>query len=220
MNRLKLLCTIIVAITVPVLIITLSQNLIFRLPDAYLFYFNDSQVVDGLYTSLSNTEMADALADFMNSFHPENFQIEEDTGYDKLGIFDARDSYNMMILKGALDVSAALGIIAAILTIAIYIYFIKNDEKKMLRTAFKPGIAIAFGLIAVQFMGFYSDGMRGGLFKILGMRTLVEASKLQMIMGDDFWRMLAVFITAIAVAVSGVLWYIHYRLTRPPRIFY
>ena len=220
MGRFKFLCSIIVVIMVPVLIITLSHNIIFRLPDMYLFYFNDSQAVDGLYTSLSNSEMADALADFMNSFRPETFQVEEDTGYDKLGIFDTRDSYNMLVLKGALDVSMALCIVAGILLIAIYVYFIKNDEKKMLRSAFKPALAIGAVLTAAQFCAFRFEHMRMGLFRILGMRTLAESSKLAAIMGDDFWSMFAVFVTAAAVVIIGLVWYIHYRLTRPPRIFY
>jgi hypothetical protein len=219
-SRFKLLCSIIVVITVPVLIVTLSQNIVFRSSDIYLFYFNDSQVVDKINTSLSNGEMADGLASFMNSFRPEVFQIEEDTGYDLLGIFDARDSYNMLLLKGVLDISMALCAISAILTTAIYVYFIRNDEKKILRNAFKPAIAIGGILTIVQFAVFYFSDIRNSLFRGLGMRTLSTTSKLAIILCDDFWSMLAIFVTGLAIIVAGVVMYLHYRLTRPPRIFY
>ena len=91
MGRFKYICSIVLIISVPIMLITLSLNIVFRLPDGYLFYFNDSQVLDKLYTSLTNSEMASAIAEFMNKINPSEFQVEEFTGYDKLGIFDAGD---------------------------------------------------------------------------------------------------------------------------------
>ena len=72
------------------------------------FYFNDSGAVDRIYTGLSNSEMADGIADFMNSWRPQEFQIYEDTGYDLPGIFTEEESDSMMLVKKWLDISLAL----------------------------------------------------------------------------------------------------------------
>ncbi len=220
MGRFKTLSSIIIVIMIPVLVITLSLNIGFRLPDVYLFYFNDSRVVDGLYTSLSSTEMADALADFMNSFRPEEFQVMEDTGYDQLGIFDGRDSYNMLMLKSVIDITSMLCVVALILLVIIYAVNIKNDEKKVLRIAFWPAAGLTVILSGLLFMAVHLENIREGLFRLIGMRTWADGSKLAELLSGDFWGMMAIFLLAISLILTGLVAYLHYRLTRPPRIFY
>ena len=99
MGKFKIPYQLILLITVPVLIVSLSLAAPFRMPDVYNFYFNDSQVTNLLYTEYTNSEIADVIADFMGSFNPEEFQIYEDTGYDMQGIFSDEDSSNMLNLK-------------------------------------------------------------------------------------------------------------------------
>lgn len=222
MGRLKRISSIILVILIPLLILTLSQNIIFRTPDAYLFHFNDSQCVDRLYVSLTNSDMADALASFMNTFfpYPEEFQVEDNTGYDWIGIFDSRDSYNMLILKRAVDISGIICIVSLILIVAIYAVMIRDQEKKTLRNSFMVGAVFSLILTVVQTVVFSAAGLRDSLFRLIGMRTPAEDSNLEIIMGDDFWGIMSVFLTGITVIVFGVVFYIHYRLTRPPRLFY
>ena len=220
MGRFKFICSIIVVITVPIVIITLSQNIIFRLPDVYLFYFNDSQVIDNIYTSLTNSEMADGIAGFFNSFHPSEFQIYEDTGYDLQGIFDSGDSYNMLILKRALDICGILGIVALILTVAVYIFFLKEDEKKLLRNSFRISTGISVLLIAAQAVLMAVSQFRDGVCRLMGLRTLSDSSNLAIILGEDFWDMAGYFVTGMALIVLLIAIYTNYRLTKPPRIFY
>ena len=220
MDRFKFICSIILVITVPIVIITLSQNIIFRLPDVYLFYFNDSQVVGSIYTSLTGSEIADGIAGFFNSFRPAEFQIYEDTGYDLQGIFDSGDSYNMLILKRGLDVSCILGVAALIFTVAIYIFFLKKEEKKTLRKTFRISLGISVVLIFAQAVVMSADNLRAVTCKLLGLRTLAEDSNLLAILGGDFWNMAVYFITGMAVIVLLLVTYANYRLTKPPRIFY
>lgn len=209
-----------VVILIPILVLTLGQNLVFRLPDAYLYHFNESQCVDRLYISTSNSQMADAIAEYMNSFDGELFQVEEDTGYDKIGIFDSRDSYNMAVLKRMVNMSGILTIVSAVLLGAIYFMFIGNDEKETLRKLFRVGAGITLGLIPIQSILTVTPAVRNGIFRFYGMRSFGEKSNLMIIMGDDFWSVFMWFLTGLTLIVLAVTWYIHYRATRPPRIFY
>ena len=99
MKAFRMLCSILVIFTTALFVTTAAQNLILRTSDVYLFYFNDSGAVNRVYTSLSNSEMADGIADFMNSWRPKEFQVYEDTGYDLQGIFTEAESDNMMLIK-------------------------------------------------------------------------------------------------------------------------
>lgn len=219
-SRFKMICSVVLVISVVMVTVCLGQSVIFRTPDAYQFYFNDSQCVDRLYTSLTSSEMADEIASFMNSFRPEEFQVNDNTGYDELPIFDSRDSYNMMVLKKTVDISGIFCVVGLILMVAVYIWFLREDEKKLLRRAHLIGAGISLSVIAVQAAVMSAPGLRTSWYRLWGMRAAAADSRLAMIMGDAFWSSFTVFLTGMCLIILLVLTYINYRITRPPRIFF
>lgn len=219
-SRFKMICSVVLVISVVMVTVCLGQSVIFRTPDAYQFYFNDSQCVDRLYTSLTSSEMADEIASFMNSFRPEEFQVNDNTGYDELPIFDSRDSYNMMVLKKTVDISGIFCVVGLILMVAVYIWFLQEDEKKLLRRAHLIGAGISLAVIAVQAAVMSAPGLRTSWYRLWGMRAAAADSRLAMIMGDAFWSSFTVFLTGMCLIILLVLTYINYRITRPPRIFF
>lgn len=219
-SRFKMICSVVLVISVVMVTVCLGQSVIFRTPDAYQFYFNDSQCVDRLYTSLTSSEMADEIASFMNSFRPEEFQVNDNTGYDELPIFDSRDSYNMVVLKKTVDISGIFCVVGLILMVAVYIWFLREDEKKLLRRAHLIGAGISLAVIAVQAAVMSAPGLRTSWYRLWGMRAAAADSRLAMIMGDAFWSSFTVFLTGMCLIILLVLTYINYRITRPPRIFF
>ena len=215
-----MICSVVLVISVVMVTVCLGQSVIFRTPDAYQFYFNDSQCVDRLYTSLTSSEMADEIASFMNSFRPEEFQVNDNTGYDELPIFDSRDSYNMMVLKKTVDISGIFCVVGLILMVAVYIWFLREDEKKLLRRAHLIGAGISLAVIAVQAAVMSAPGLRTSWYRLWGMRAAAADSRLAMIRGDAFWSSFTVFLTGMCLIILLVLTYINYRITRPPRIFF
>ena len=219
-SRFKMICSVVLVISVVMVTVCLGQSVIFRTPDAYQFYFNDSQCVDRLYTSLTSSEMADEIASFMNSFRPEEFQVNDNTGYDELPIFDSRDSYNMVVLKKTVDISGIFCVVGLILMVAVYIWVLREDEKKLLRRAHLIGAGISLAVIAVQAAVMSAPGLRTSWYRLWGMRAAAADSRLAMIMGDAFWSSFTVFLTGMCLIILLVLTYINYRITRPPRIFF
>ena len=137
MKKFNYVCSFLVVITLSLFMITLGQNIAARTSGTYLYYFNDTRVVESLYTSHTNSQMADDIAGFINSWRPEEFQVYENTGYDLQGIFSTEDSDNMLAAKRALDISLIVCIVCLIITAAIYVYFLKNDFKLALRKRIK-----------------------------------------------------------------------------------
>ena len=90
----------------------------------------------------------------------------------------------------------------------------------MLRTSFVIGAVIAGILTIVQAIVLPAASLREWLFTVIGVRPFYEDSALSMILTDDFWSMITVFLTGISFIIMGIVTYIQYRLTRPPRIFY
>ena len=134
MKAFRMLCSILVIFTTALCVTTAAQNLTLRTSDVYLFYFNDSGAVNRVYTSLSNSEMADGIADFMNSWRPKEFQVYEDTGYDLQGIFTEAESDNMMLIKKWLDISLTICLLSLIVSAAICVWLLRSGYKKLMRS--------------------------------------------------------------------------------------
>lgn len=220
MKKFNMLCSVLVIFTAAIFVVTLAQNIVFRTADIYLFYFNDSRAVDQIYTTLDNSEMADEIAAFMNSWNPEEFQVYEDTGYDLQGIFTEDESKNMLIVKKWLDCSAAIMVVSLILTAAIYTYFLKNDYKKALRDRYKISIGLIPAAIVVTAALTITNGGRQWIFEKMQLVELPEDSSLIHLVGADYLSMATVFYIAIGMVIFAVATWLVFRLTRPPRIFY
>lgn len=220
MKKFNMLCSVLVIFTAAIFVVTLAQNIVFRTADIYLFYFNDSRAVDQIYTTLDNSEMADEIAAFMNSWNPEEFQVYEDTGYDLQGIFTEDESKNMLIVKKWLDCSAAIMVVSLILTAAIYTYFLKNDYKKALRDRYKISIGLIPAAIVVTAALTITNGGRQWIFEKMQLVELPEDSSLIHLIGADYLSMATVFYIAIGMVIFAVATWLVFRLTRPPRIFY
>ena len=219
MKALRMICSILVVFTTAICMITAAQNLTLRTADVYLFYFNDSGAVDRIYTGLSNSEMADGIADFMNSWRPQEFQIYEDTGYDLQGIFTEEESDSMMLVKKWLDISLALCIVSLIISVAIDIWMVQSDHLKLMRNRTYATIAISCILSVGTFAFVSTHNGRLWLAEKIGLVLPEETTTLSILLGDGFISMANTFFIIFAILLLVLIGYILLRLTRPPRIF-
>lgn len=220
MKKFNIACSIVVIFTIAIFLITASQNFVVRSAEVYSFYFNDSGAVSKLYTGLSTSEVADGIAGFMNSWHPSEFQIYEDTGYDMQGIFTEDEGANMMQVKKWVDIGTILCIVSLILTVAIYWHLIKSDEKAMLRRSFRIAMGFSLAAAAGEVIVLLSHQGRAWLANFMGLIPLPEDSQLLIVLGPEFLSMATGFLVLITVILFTVCAYLNYRLTKPPRIFY
>lgn len=220
MKKFNFFCSLVVVLTMTISIIAIAQNMTLRTTAPYTFYFNDTYVVSSVSSEYVNSEMSDMIAGFFNSWNPEEFQIYEDTGYDIEGIFDKKDNHNMLALKRALDISLVLAIISLIITIAIYIYFIRNDFKPVLRNRFKVSAVLASVLLIIEMFLLNTDKGIASLMKMLGMRALEEDSNLATLLGEGFISLADNFLFGFTVIVFIAAAYVTHILTKPPKIFF
>ena len=203
-----------------VCIIAFAQNITLRTSAAYTFYFNDTYVVESVSTEYVNSEMSDMIAKFFNSWNPEEFQIYEDTGYDIEGIFDEKDSHNMLAIKRALDISFIIGLICFIITVAIYRYFLKNDHKAILRKRFKISAVLVIAALAAEMVLLNTKKGMTLISDTLGLVKLEADSNLLTLLGGDFIGLADNFLLGITIALFLGVTYIVHVLTKPPKIFF
>lgn len=214
------ICSIIVIFTTAALILTFSQNLLFRSAEVYGFYFNDSRAVSKIYTNLTSSEMADEIAGFMGSFRPEKFEVLEDTGYDMENVFNEEESVNMMAAKRLLDISGIIFIISLIVTVSIYVYFYRDGKKKVLSDMFKISMGLVVAGVAAETALMATNGGRSWISERMGLLKLGEDSQITVLLGADFLNMAAIFLVGLTLIVLAVCTYVNHIVTKPPRIFY
>lgn len=220
MKKFNFFCSLVVVLTLTISIIAIAQNITLRTTAPYTFYFNDTYVVSDVSSEYVNSEMSDMIAGFFNSWNPEEFQIYEDTGYDIEGLFDEKDNYNMLTIKKALDISLVFAITSLIISIAIYVYFIKNDFKPVLRNRFKASAVLTAVLLTIEMFLFNTKSGLAFVAKTLGLKALEEDSNLALLLGEGFVSLADNFLFGFTVFVFLVVAYVTHILTKPPRIFF
>lgn len=219
-KKFNIFCSLVVVLTLTISIIAIAQNITLRTTAPYTFYFNDTYVVSQVSSEYVNSEMSGMIADFFNSWNPEEFQIYEDTGYDIEGIFDEKDNHNMLTIKRAMDISLVLAIVSLIVTIAIYVYFLKNDYKAVLRNRFKTSAIICAVILVCEMFLLNTEKGIAIISKTLGLKMLEADSNLATLLGDGFIALADNFLFGFTIFVFLVAGYITHMLTKPPRIFF
>lgn len=214
------ICSIVLIFAVSAFIVCFAQNVIFRTSGVYGFYFNDSRVVDGIYTSLSNNEMADEIASFMCSWRPEKFEVLEFTGYDHENVFSEEDSHIMIKFKRILDMSGVVCIVGFILTASIYVYFMKTDNKRILAKSYKASLLLTIAAIVGETLLMVTNNGRTKFLEFFDMTGLPEESQLLEILDGNFVTMSAFFLVGLTVIITVFITYVTLIITRPPRMFY
>ena len=220
MRKFNYICSFIVILTMSLFIVTLGQNIVMRTSGTYLYHFNDTRVVNNIYTDYTNSEMAEEMADFMNSWRPKEFQIYEDTGYDLEGIFDEKDGQNMMAVKHFMDMSFVVCVVSLIISMAIYGYFLKNDFKLVLRNRFKFTAILTLVVLAGEAVLLYTQVGVKWMSAFIGLNSLSEDSALEIILGGNFVPLAATFLMIYTLVIFAAVSYLTWVLTKPPRIFY
>jgi len=219
-KKFNFFCSLIVILTMTVCIIGIAQNITLRTTATYTFHFNDTYVVSDVSSEYANAEMSNMLANFFNSWNPKEFQIYEDTGYDIEGIFDAKDGYNMMTIKRALDISLIAVIVSLVITVSIYYYFLKHDYKPVLRNRFKVSAGLSVIILVGEMILLNTEKGLGFMSKTLGLKILEDDSNLLTLLGGDFIDIASGFLFGFTVLVFLFAGYITHVLTKPPRIFF
>lgn len=220
MRKFNFFCSLLIVVSLAVFIVTLAQNITVRTSSTYTFYFNDTRVVDRIASEYTNSEMSDEICGFVNSWRPKEFQIKEDTGYDLEGIFDKADSDNMLAAKKAADISFLLCIVSGIITVSIYVYFLKNDFKLVLRKRLKVSLALTAILLIAEMALIHTGKGLSWLKSMVGVGSLGEHSALNILLGGDFIGMAGNFLLVYTLILSLAVLYLTLVLTKPPRIFH
>lgn len=220
MHKFNYILSFVLAITLPLMILILSSNLILRTSEVYVYHFNDSQVVREFPYNVEERDVAKAISSYWSSINPDSFQVYEDNGKYKDPVFEEKEQVVMYKARKLINLHLLAGLLLMIVSLAIYIYLLKRNFRATLRNQYKFSGVFAAVLIIAQIVLLSTKSFRVWAYDYFIGIDLGKESNLILILGDPFFRTFLIFTTVLGAALLGVITYLNIILTKPERLFY
>ena len=122
--------------------------------------------------------------------------------------------------KKILTISAIIGMLFFIISIAGYVYLLKNGSKSKLKRASNFAIFLAVAMQIVMAIILNVDAIKKAVYNLFIGVNPGKESLLAELVGSPFEVVVCVFATIIMAILIGVFVYINKKLIKDDRIFY
>ena len=218
MKVVNIFCSVILAITLPVVSICGGFNLAGRLPDLYSYEMKATEVLN----SISIEENEDQMGAFFSSFmtgKQETFQLTYLFGENTDNLFLAEEQGTMERYKAVLDHSLVIGGIALLLALIAYFLIYKQNLKPLLRSSLIRGIPVYLVLAGSLGTAVLVGTFRERILSYLFPYEIKSFMVLPQLIPESFFVhlfLVAIFISAVTMIF---IWYFTWKITKPRRIF-
>lgn len=126
-------------ITIPLMIICLTSNLVLRISDTYQYNLRATQSVSQTGRMISEEKVIELFEDFMMG-KTDDFALMEEVQYQPENVFSPQDQKAMTNLRQALNIILIVGAVNSLLTILIYFFLIRWRKKEIHMQNYKRSI--------------------------------------------------------------------------------
>lgn len=210
---------IIIAVSIPVVSILSAFNVVFRLPDIYVYEFNRNQIAAEIDLGISDEELGQFFSEFMKG-KEDDFDLFTEYRDREQAVFGTVEQINMENARRLLNDSLYVIGGTVFLAILSYFIFLLKKKKQELRIAFKSGI-FAFAIMLILFYAvFYIDQSRAFLYRQIFINPFGADDVLPLMLSEQFAQMSMLAVSAVALVILVILTSITWRLTKPRRMFW
>lgn len=217
MKIVNIICSVILAITLPVVSICGGFNLAGRLPDLYSYEMKATEALN----SISIEENEDQMGAFFSSYmtgKQETFQLTYLFGENTDNLFLSEEQGTMQRYKGVLDYSLVIGGIALILALIAYFLIYKQNLKPLLRTSLIRGIPVYLAL-GGSLLAAITVGVRPWILQYLFPYEIKEFMVLPRLLPESYFLHLFLVSLFISLIIMSFIGYFTWKITKPRRIF-
>lgn len=203
------------AVGLPLLSLSLSMNIVLRMPDVYEYNFKATENLADIGIEKSDEEMGRRISDFMLMKRDSLSDTEED-GQFKLS---EPETEKLLRWRGVVNGTAVMALLSVVISVAAIVFFKKKELDEELRRQLKKGIYLYlyFGLL---YCGIYIVLSKAG-YPVHQLLTgsIPSETVLKQLMGPALVRVLYFAVAIVATVIMGILAYIVKSITKPKRIF-
>lgn len=220
MRRIKVICYVLLAIAFPLTVIILSGNVALRVPETYVFYFNDSQAADRVSSQITAANFGDEIAGYFNSLHDGGFQVYEDNGPYSDPLFTDDEVLVMAQARKLMMSGVVVSLAGLACVIVCYTVLRRRTEKRRLRTFGCIIVPVTAVLDALLCHALTRPDFRAALYRSFIGIGLGKDSSLRRLLGSPFQNTFMMFAGIIAAVLLLLALYAVIRSTREERMFY
>ncbi|MCR4712313.1 MAG: DUF1461 domain-containing protein [Clostridia bacterium] len=218
MERFRLTWHVLLLISLPLAILFLSSNIALRMPEMYVYHFNDSQVTSWLSVDAGSREFAEAITSYLNGFGDEEFQMYEQNGTYRDPLFDVDESNMMARIKSVLTAETIAAALFTVVTVISYA-FLYQSGKRALRRSGLMAICIGVVLQVLQILAIHTKPTRNLLYDTFIGFDLHDEALLATLLRSPFEKTYLIFASVLGFAMLMVFTYFHLFMTKEKRLF-
>ncbi len=221
MQKISIVFSVLLTVTIPAAILLLSFNFALRLPQTYEFYFTDSLAISKAGLNIEIQDMSDEIGSYLSSVKEPTFQIYEKNGSYNDPVFSKKDREAMKRIRDFLFKELIAGLIFLAFSILVYEFglFVKVEE--WLRVEAYIASWITGILLAVESVLMAATSFPQWLYnRFIGV-DLGKSSSLKLLMTQNFSKTYIIFSLVIGVVMLIVFIYLNAVRTKPrTTVFY
>lgn len=215
-NRILLM---IIAICIPAVTVIGAFNIVFRLPDLYVYEFNKKQVAREINLGMKDDDLGRFFSDFMKGKEKE-FDLFADYHDREQTVFSTVEQINMENARALLNHSLYVLGAAALLAVLSYWILLAKKKKYELRLAFKGGILVFIGMLIAIFAAFFFDPSREFFYRQIFIRPFGTDDILPLMLTGQFAQLGLLAVSAVGLILLVIVASVTWRLTKPRRMFW
>ncbi|MEG0291887.1 MAG: DUF1461 domain-containing protein [Anaerovoracaceae bacterium] len=205
-------------IILPIMVVTLATNFVFRSEAFYSFHFAKTEVVKEIPFSITQEDLSKTFADYMQH-KSSTFQLVEKTEYMPQKLFNDRDGNIMATIRMILDVGLVFSMIFLIGALSIFAFLIRKGEKQLIYGRFLDSLTFFGALLLVNLAINLIVPVRELIFRMLFGVRFPPGDVLIQIFQTKFSLYLAGWELVASVVIMGVIGYFVHLLASRRKMF-
>lgn len=210
---------IVLAVLIPVSCILGAANIVYRMPDLYVYQFNKYQITDEVDLEMKDDDLGQFISDFMSGKKSDFAMVQEYRDREQ-SVFSTVEQLNMEHARGILNNTMFVMVGAALLTLLFSGIFLAKKMKPELRSAFKGGILVTIMMNVALLIAFSLHPVKKYLHGLIFIRPFGADDVLPQMLTGAFAQLSVIAVALVSLILLILLSSVVWRLTKPRRMFW
>lgn len=205
-------------VTLPLMIICLSANVMMRMGDVYEYSMDSSGIMDSTTLRTTKDEVVGALSKYMQH-RTDELSLIESAEIEPVEIFGTEDREAMSQTRTLLDIMLAIGALAFVASALAYFLLIRWRVKDIFMKRFKVAFAVTIMLEVLNIVLVTVEPLRRIVFGRFIRMDFPDGDNLVLLLADDFPRQVVMFETIMGTVLMLILAYFTWSVAGRRKMF-
>ncbi len=209
---------ILVIISVPLMIVCLSLNIVLRTPDVYQYDLRATQAIDQATVIIDEEKLVTLIGDFMIG-KTDDFTLLEEVEYKPEDIFTTQDKKYMKGFRSLVDLFALIGLGMLIINVLVYFFLIRWRKKSTLMKSIKISGGLLLLLVLFYDLTLLVTSLWNVTWGKLLPGPLPKEDMLLVLFQEKFMFHVSLFFTVVAGVLFGLFFYGTWKVAGKRNLF-